>query len=727
VHPKPCHAQPQNPPHLPHHLPCVHRARAAGRRPRPRANPGPAEAELREQYQRWIDSLGTIEYRTRHLLVGSRDEAAAALGEIEGGAPFATVAARVSLDTGSKAKGGDLGWVIPAHFVPEFRVVFVGTRTGLHPEPVKTPFGWHVVLVEKAQPAQVPSFEEMRPRLEANARSAKGASSPSPGDAAKPLPAWSVEQWNLVYAAAQHTAGFSNYVYRVAQFDDADKARRGAAFRLSAQPAHTLKEHRARNLVDVEPALRLAVARLYTAASTSAPVARVLPDARQVWQVVQLVSRGDAPRLEPTEALKADLAAWVDKGLLPPPDQLNNAQAQARSAYWRATNEAQVTAVPTNLPADIAYGDESTPLLDAILRDDMGSAKVLVQRGADVNRCGVWGCPITHAAARKEETRALAWVDWLLQAGARADARDARGSDVFDTALGAAAYKGYQDVAQRLLTQGAAIDGDSAARSVPVEDAAMAGNQAMVEWLVARGASLLPRPDPIGFAPRSVFAMASDGGHKPLAAWAERKIVEAASRSPLYRFTFHIEQNGRRVEPNARQEVALKAAPFKLVFAIPEGVDGVQVGASMQPAWLDEVRATDLRNAMFRPFASGALSSTDKPDSKELLLTAACPPGASSAPTDLGCEGGYMSLGVDEAQRKDFHERRKRDGKVVAYVRDIDTLIDTSLPDGKPAPSMTVAQAAGKTIHVAMAVPVGMGGSTGLRMINPQFLKIVLK
>lgn len=676
------------------------------------------EAELRDEYARWAIGLGSYEYRARHLLVATREEAASALGEINGGATFASVASRVSLDTGSKAKGGDLGWVLPGHFVPEFRIALRNMETGLHPAPVKTAFGWHVILIEEVRQVRVPRFEDMRSRIEAQLQRNRPAESSAP---AKPLPAWTAEQWSLVFAAAQHTAGIWSYVYRVAQFNDLDSAQRGAAFRLAAEPIYALKEHRARNLIDVDPALRLAVSRLFSDSAVSAPVSRVLADGRRVWNVIQLVSRSSAERLQPTEPFKADLASWVDKGLLPSPEQLAQPAAQARTAYWRATSEAQIDVVAAPLSADVEYGNTSTPLLDAILRTDMAGAKALLRRGADANRCGSWGCPITFAANMKDEAAALAWVDWLLRSGAKADARDARAADLFDTALGAAAWNGHRSVAQRLVEAGAAVDGEAGAGTTPIEAAAAAGNQPMVEWLIARGASVLPRPDRTGITPHSIHAAARESNNEALVAWSERQIMQAAAQSPLFKFTLHFEQSGRRIEPNAKGEVALKAAPFKMVFRFPEGVHGVQVGASLQAAWLDEVGRTDLRNAMFRPFASGALANADAADSKDLLLSNSC---AADAKADPGCEGTYMSLGIDESVRKDFHERRTQGGQ--AYVREVAMLFDTAAAPMRKAESLPLSRMAGKTLYMAVGVPVALGGPTGLRLVQPRLLKLQL-
>lgn len=61
------------------------------------------------------------------------------------GESFETIAAVTSEDTGSAASGGDLGWVGPGTFVPEFEAQIDRLADNEISQPFKTKFGWHIV------------------------------------------------------------------------------------------------------------------------------------------------------------------------------------------------------------------------------------------------------------------------------------------------------------------------------------------------------------------------------------------------------------------------------------------------------------------------------------------------------------------------------------------------------------------------------------------------------
>ncbi len=67
--------------------------------------------------------------------------------QITDGEDFATVATAVSEDPGSAAKGGDLGWMGPGVFVPEFEAMANSLPIGELSQPFATPFGWHILEV----------------------------------------------------------------------------------------------------------------------------------------------------------------------------------------------------------------------------------------------------------------------------------------------------------------------------------------------------------------------------------------------------------------------------------------------------------------------------------------------------------------------------------------------------------------------------------------------------
>jgi len=73
---------------------------------------------------------------------------------MRGGADFAELA-RLHSEDGTAARGGDLGWVYPGDTVPDFERAMDALKPGEISEPVKTPFGWHLIQVLERRTASV--------------------------------------------------------------------------------------------------------------------------------------------------------------------------------------------------------------------------------------------------------------------------------------------------------------------------------------------------------------------------------------------------------------------------------------------------------------------------------------------------------------------------------------------------------------------------------------------
>jgi len=93
--------------------------------------------------------------RARHILIKtnelvSEDEARRRLvslkERLDNKADFAELA-RAQSEDASSAKGGDLGWLTPGDTVPEFERAMNALNPGEVSNPVKTPFGWHLIQV----------------------------------------------------------------------------------------------------------------------------------------------------------------------------------------------------------------------------------------------------------------------------------------------------------------------------------------------------------------------------------------------------------------------------------------------------------------------------------------------------------------------------------------------------------------------------------------------------
>jgi len=80
-----------------------------------------------------------------------------------GGADFGQLA-RQSSEDGSASRGGDLDWVLPGDTVPEFERAMNALKPGEISQPVKSPFGWHLIQVLERRAA---GLSQERKRIQA--------------------------------------------------------------------------------------------------------------------------------------------------------------------------------------------------------------------------------------------------------------------------------------------------------------------------------------------------------------------------------------------------------------------------------------------------------------------------------------------------------------------------------------------------------------------------------
>ncbi|MBR0673612.1 peptidylprolyl isomerase [Neoroseomonas soli] len=120
------------------------------------------DAAIRARYDRDVANRpAEDEVRARHILVPTESEARAALAEVRGGADFTEVAQRRSTGPGAR-EGGDLGFFRRGDMVPEFAEAAFTLQAGqISENPVRSPFGWHVIKVEDRRRAAAPPFEEV--------------------------------------------------------------------------------------------------------------------------------------------------------------------------------------------------------------------------------------------------------------------------------------------------------------------------------------------------------------------------------------------------------------------------------------------------------------------------------------------------------------------------------------------------------------------------------------
>jgi peptidyl-prolyl cis-trans isomerase D len=115
--------------------------------------------------------------KARHILIavpqGADAKTAAAakakaedlLKQIKAGADFADLAKKNSDDPGSKASGGELGFLSPGQTVPEFNKAAFSLQPGQISDVIKTQFGYHILQVEEKQTAHTKPLSEVKAEI----------------------------------------------------------------------------------------------------------------------------------------------------------------------------------------------------------------------------------------------------------------------------------------------------------------------------------------------------------------------------------------------------------------------------------------------------------------------------------------------------------------------------------------------------------------------------------
>lgn len=123
-----------------------------------------SDADLKKRYDEVVSSLPREEeVHARHILLPTKEDALKVIAELKKGSKFEDIAKKSSTDDGSAALGGDLGYFTKNQMVKPFADAAFTLKVGSYTqEPVETPFGWHVILVEDHRDKQAPAFEDMK-------------------------------------------------------------------------------------------------------------------------------------------------------------------------------------------------------------------------------------------------------------------------------------------------------------------------------------------------------------------------------------------------------------------------------------------------------------------------------------------------------------------------------------------------------------------------------------
>lgn len=128
-----------------------------------------SDAETKAAYEEYKKAYGDKEFNARHILVKTEAEAKDIIAQLGKGGDFAKIAKEKTLDTGSKDKGGDLGWFSPATMVKPFSdAVATLAKGGVTTTPVQSQFGWHVIKLVDTRVAQPLAYDKVKEGLQKN-------------------------------------------------------------------------------------------------------------------------------------------------------------------------------------------------------------------------------------------------------------------------------------------------------------------------------------------------------------------------------------------------------------------------------------------------------------------------------------------------------------------------------------------------------------------------------
>jgi len=145
----------------------------------------PTEEQTLAEYEKikaaQTDNGKKMEYKVRHILIkvdpnsdpkklkAAEQKAKAVVAELNkaNGKNFAQLAMTKSDDEGTKKEGGQLDWTDGSNLVKEFSDAMVNLPKGSYTKvPVKTRFGYHIILVEDVRPIQFPPYEQVKERVQ---------------------------------------------------------------------------------------------------------------------------------------------------------------------------------------------------------------------------------------------------------------------------------------------------------------------------------------------------------------------------------------------------------------------------------------------------------------------------------------------------------------------------------------------------------------------------------
>lgn len=123
-----------------------------------------SDSAVKRRYDELLKNMPEEEYRVRHIMVGTQEEAERVLNKVEGSDRAFAEAARQSLDSTTAARAGEIGWVLPTALFPEVRVALAKAGKD-KPVIVQLGQGWDVVELMDTRKAVAPNFPDIKDQI----------------------------------------------------------------------------------------------------------------------------------------------------------------------------------------------------------------------------------------------------------------------------------------------------------------------------------------------------------------------------------------------------------------------------------------------------------------------------------------------------------------------------------------------------------------------------------
>ncbi len=108
------------------------------------------------------------EVHAQHVLLKEEAEAKEVYGKAKAGEDFEVLAKKYSKDPSAAQNGGDLGFFTRSRMVPQFADKAFAMKKGEISEPVKSPFGWHVIKVIETRAGKPVKFDEVKEQVKSD-------------------------------------------------------------------------------------------------------------------------------------------------------------------------------------------------------------------------------------------------------------------------------------------------------------------------------------------------------------------------------------------------------------------------------------------------------------------------------------------------------------------------------------------------------------------------------